>query len=622
MPLSEGLLAPISEERPGGTDVTYEDGYARVAALRDARSPEHSFEEVVELATDILENQSKDLTLAIWLAEAKLNLDGFEGLDSGLKLIHGLLDQFWDHLYPEELEDRAFALEFLGEGFTSKEDRYEPIKFVPITDWGHNTHHFEEWKGLRKDSFGGEGTGGQQSGNDEKGADDPRAPTSANFESGFAETPKAHYKKWRSELAGCSEAIASIEALVKERFTQPKGPKPSFGKLKEVLGRTTTAVQVLLDKKLELEPDPVEQAAPEAATAGAGAAGAGSSGGPAAASAVPGGLTPEPVDVADAERRIAGAARFLRRGNPTDPAPYLLLRGLRWGELRKGGGALDVRLLDAPPTDVRKGLKTLLLDGNWEALVDRGEEVMATPSGRGWLDLQRYVLTAMEALGSSYQAAADAVKGALATLLRDVPQLLSAALMDDTPTANAETLEWLRLHGLTGGESEARITPTAAPDYDRERVLSEATHEKALEWAASGNPMRGVELLKKRAEREESARARFITESLAASVLVDAGMVTVARPMLEDLVDLATNRKLDDWEAAEIVARPIGLLYRCLPADDGRRTQLYNDICRLDPVLAISLERGAGRASNAETQGGSAESAQNAAPVDPGSTGG
>ncbi len=286
-----------------------------------------------------------------------------------------------------------------------------------------------------------------------------------------------------------------------------------------------------------------------------------------------------------------------------------------------------MRLLDAPPTELRKRLKTLVLNGDWSDLVDAAEEVMATPSGRGWLDLQRYILTALEALGGSYRPAADAIKGELSALLRDVPELLSATLMDDTPTANAETLEWLGLLGLTGDDGAA-AAKAAAPDYDRERILSEATHEKALEWAASGNPMRGVELLKKRADREESARARFITESLAASVLVDAGMIAVARPMLEDLVDLATKRNLDDWEAAEIVARPIGLLYRCLPANDRRRSQLYDDICRLDPVLAISLERDAPRAkatpspAKAEARDEPAEPTQDGAPVDPGSAGG
>jgi type VI secretion system protein ImpA len=623
MPLPEGLLAPISEEQPGGTDITYEAEYSRIVALRDTRSPDHDFEELVDLATSILENKSKDLTLAIWLTEALLNLEGFEGLHSGLTVIHGFLDQFWEHLYPEEMEDRAFALEFVGEGFTSREDKYEPIKFVAVTDWGHTVHDFEEWKGLRKDSFAGAEAGKQGKKKDEGNDDDPHAPTASNFETGFAETPKARYKTWRAEVGSCAEAVEALEGLVKERFKDLKGPKPSFGKLKEVLGRATTAVQVLLDKKLELEPDPIAEA-PQAAADPSGAPAESSSSSAGKGNAP--GLSPDPVDTADAHRRIASAARFLRREDPTDPASYLLLRGLRWGELRKGGGALDVRLLDAPPTELRKRLKTLLLDGSWPELVDAAEEVMATPSGRGWLDLQRYLLTALDALGSTYRAAADAVKGELAALLRDVPKLLSAALMDDTPTANAETLEWLQLSGLTGGDGE-NPSRTNAPDYDQERVLSEATHEKALEWAASGNPMRGVELLKKRAEREGSARARFITESLAASVLVDAGMVSVARPLLEDLVDLAKKRNLEDWEAAEIVARPIGLLYRCLPASDRRRSQLYDELSRLDPVMAVSLERAAAAggttpsSAKPETRDEPADQAQDRASVDPGSTG-
>jgi type VI secretion system protein ImpA len=492
---------------------------------------------------------------------------------------------------------------------------------------------------VRKDSFGGPEPGAKR-GKAQADDDDPRAPTSANFESGFAETSKARYRELRADVASCGSALEALEVQVKERFKDLRGPKPSFGKLKEALARATTAIQVLLERKLELEPDPV--VAPDAgATSAPGGSDAGGvpEGAPADAAgsptrgpagpAVPGGLAPEPVDAADAHGRVAAAARFLRRADPTDPAPYLLLRGLRWGELRKGGGGLDVRLLDAPPTELRKRLKTSLLNGDWAELLDAAEEVMATPSGRGWLDLQRYVLTALEALGSAYRPAADATRGELAALLRDVPELLTAALMDDTPAANAETLDWLRLLGLVGeGAAGAAGGAPVAPDYDRERILSEATHEKALEWAASGNPMRGVELLKKRADREESARARFITESLAASVLVDAGMLAVARPMLEDLVEIVGKRTLDEWESAQVVARPIGLLYRCLPANDRRRGQLYDDICRLDPVLAITLEREASGLRAAPSQGNAearhepAQSAQDGAAVDPGSTGG
>jgi type VI secretion system protein ImpA len=613
MPLSDRLLAPISAESPGGVDVAYEADYSRIAALRDVRNPEHDPEEVVSLTTRLLEERSKDLTLAIWLSEATLALEGFGGLDEGLHLVLALVDGFWEHLYPKGLEDRAFALEFLGEGFTARDDKYEPIKFVAITDWGHNLHQFDEWKGLRKDSFAGDDAGAKkkkQKGEDAD--DDPRAPTSANFESGFAETPKARYKDLRAHLTRCTEAVGALEERVKERFVELRGPKPSFGKLKESLGRATTAVQVLLDKKLELEPDPVAAAAPEPGAAESGDAPGAASGdaaapNPAAAAASARAMSPDPSDAEDAHRRVATAARYLRRLDPTDPAPYLLVRGLRWGELRKGGRALDVRLLDAPPTDLRKRLKTLVLNGAWAELLEAGEDVMATPSGRGWLDLQRYVLTALEGLGSAYAPVADAVRTALAALLRDVPGLLNATLMDDTPTANAETVEWLGLQGLTG-DAAVGSEKGAAPDYDSERILSEATHEKALEWVASGNPMRGVELLRKRAEREQSARARFITQSLAASVLVDAGMLAIARPMLEDLVELVNTRNLDAWEAAAVVARPVGLLYRCLPDGDGRRGDLYDLVCRLDPLLAVSLQQeaeGAGAQPDAGSAGAS-----------------
>ena len=86
-------------------------------------------------------------------------------------------------------------------------------------------------------------------------------------------------------------------------------------------------------------------------------------------------------------------------------------------------------------------------------------------------------------------------------------------LMDDTPAANRDTLEWLALLDLDGEGGDAPAASSSGPDYDQERTLSEATHEKALEWVASGSPRRGIELLMKRSDHEKSERARFITET-------------------------------------------------------------------------------------------------------------
>ena len=77
--------------------------------------------------------------------------------------------------------------------------------------------------------------------------------------------------------------------------------------------------------------------------------------------------------------------------------------------------------------------------------------------------LQRgYVLTACARLGTGYDAVAAAVRGELRLLLAAVPQLPERTLMDDTPTANPETREWLAAEGLdTAAEAPAEEDTSA-----------------------------------------------------------------------------------------------------------------------------------------------------------------
>jgi len=74
--------------------------------------------QVIKLTTDALVKKTKDLQIAAWLTGASLKQKGFPGLRDGLLLCHGLIEKFWDTLYPE-LEDgdaqtRAAPLGFLG----------------------------------------------------------------------------------------------------------------------------------------------------------------------------------------------------------------------------------------------------------------------------------------------------------------------------------------------------------------------------------------------------------------------------------------------------------------------------------------------------------------------------
>jgi type VI secretion system protein ImpA len=148
---------------------------------------------------------------------------------------------------------------------------------------------------------------------------------------------------------------------------------------------------------------------------------------------------------AQAILHVVAAAQYIRRQTPASPASYLLLRALRWGELR---GAPDVKQADlpAPQAEVRKSLRTAAAGNNWKAVLEAAEGAMGNPCGRGWLDLQRYAIRATTELG--YAAAAKAIRSELKSLLVDFPELTKATLNDDTGAANPETLDWLKQEGL------------------------------------------------------------------------------------------------------------------------------------------------------------------------------
>ena len=107
----EQLLDPVSESKPTGENLEYQPEFAeleRAAQGKPARQmgsavapgEPPNFARVVELAARLLQ-RSKDLRIAVQLARALLETQGFAGLAEGLRLTRGLLERYWDALYPE-----------------------------------------------------------------------------------------------------------------------------------------------------------------------------------------------------------------------------------------------------------------------------------------------------------------------------------------------------------------------------------------------------------------------------------------------------------------------------------------------------------------------------------------
>jgi type VI secretion system protein ImpA len=262
--------------------------------------------------------------------------------------------------------------------------------------------------------------------------------------------------------------------------------------------------------------------------------------------------------------------------------------------LRANGATIDPFLLEAPPTEIRQRLKRQSIEGNWLEALETAETAMALPCGRGWLDLQRQVSRACAELGSYYDPIALAVRSELRALLTDLPQLPELTMMDDTPTANAETQAWLKQILGPSPAPEASYgmeTPVAEPET---ATGAPDPFALALDAARSGNEQEGIEILTREITNERSGRGRFHRKVQLSQLCLSMGREDIAYPILSALAGEIEQRKLDEWEASDTVAHPLALLFRCISKMDraaAEKQKLYEWICRLDPVQALACSR-------------------------------
>ena len=602
MPFPEDLLNPFDGPNASGADLRHTPLYDAIKeARREEPVPPPGMTErdrkvadnplVIKLTTEALTKKTKDLWLVAWLTEAWLKQNGFSGLRDGLALCQSLLEKFWDTLYPAiedgDVELRAAPLEFLGTRF---EIALKSVRLVEKERYG-----FTDLQESRK--LGYEADAKTNEAKQARAAALQQGKVALEvFDKCFEETPKVFYAKAENDLDGCLQVLEQLKESCDAKFGQDS---PSFGKLESVLGEIRPVVHGFLQKKREKEPDPVEEApsseAPTEATSAV-AEGSATTGPTRTGVLISVETSSEPPDRLDAVRKIAEAAAYLRRREPLSPASYLMLRGLRWGELRAAIDRSDPTLLEAPPTELRKHLKRLALDKKWEELLEAAESAMALPCGRAWLDLQRFVVEACEALGSEYEAIARAIRSELKALVTDIPQLLDATLMDDTPAANAETHAWLRSLSQAAppqaAAPEASTTTVALADGFGSRWPGQPTdpYVTALQALREGQERKAFQILQQDLVRQRSGRERFRRKMQLVEMCIATSKQNIAQPILDDLVAAIETHKLDDWEDPAMVANALSAIMKLsqrVQNDAAQRQKLFERICRLDPAQAL-----------------------------------
>src|SRR5262249_17223192 len=154
---------------------------------------------------------------------------------------------------------------------------------------------------------------------------------------------------------------------------------------------------------------------------------------------------------------------------------------------------------------------------------------------------------------SGYAAIAQAVRSELRALLTDLPALPTWTLMDDTPTANAETQAWLK----TIAEPPAQPAVESSPVFEEAAPFEAAasgepappdTFTLALEAARMGRAADAIQMLADEIPRQHSGRAKFQRKLQLAQVCMMTGHEELARPILEELALSIDSHNLEDWE--------------------------------------------------------------------------
>jgi type VI secretion system protein ImpA len=103
----ESLLKPLSEATPCGENLRWDRRYLEVERLAEGKeetqfsaAEEPDWREVRDGCAELFA-KGKHLRVAILMTLAAVRQEGYPGLRDGLKVIQGLLEQYWDQIFPQ-----------------------------------------------------------------------------------------------------------------------------------------------------------------------------------------------------------------------------------------------------------------------------------------------------------------------------------------------------------------------------------------------------------------------------------------------------------------------------------------------------------------------------------------
>jgi type VI secretion system protein ImpA len=244
---------------------------------------------VASRCAQLLEKRSKDLQLAVWLAEALARTASLRGLADGLLVVAALCERYWDHVYP--LPDEGGFEQRIGNLCWIGARAPQLIMEMAVTE-GASAFSLRDIEAAR--ARGGDAL--------------------ADIDAARRRSSRAFYENLMRDCDHCAAAIGHLERVVDERLG---ADGPGFTQAKSALRELVHFVTPMAR---------AGGAAPETATAQQAAPTSG-----VAAAATPAASGPIQTR-AQALAQLRAVAAFFRTTEPHSPVAYLADKAAHWGE--------------------------------------------------------------------------------------------------------------------------------------------------------------------------------------------------------------------------------------------------------------------------------------------------
>lgn len=352
------LLAPLPGPSPVGVYIRDEPAYAQLMEARRAENaslPQGVWKRdvkradwgaVVEQASMILSQRSKDLQVAVWLIEAETQRHGFGGMIDGFTLIEGLCEQFWLTIYPPldpaDPEVRSAPFDWLNEKLPVL------LQQIPITLSGAGSDVSYSWTDYINAQH--HEVARQKDPKSASQSEELGRITLAEFSDGVAQTSTSFLEEIYRDLKAAEGAARALQSRLD--VLAGRAAPSIIGLIKQIeeIGDWTRArliergALVTIHKASDGDRD-------------------GDSEIPDSELGVEGAAYLEISSREQAYHALASAANYLFKTEPHSPVPYLVHRAINWGhmplhellpELIRGTGNLSLMLellgIEQPPS--------------------------------------------------------------------------------------------------------------------------------------------------------------------------------------------------------------------------------------------------------------------------------